>query len=178
MIDPKFEDPADLEEIFSFGTLVHALVLEPHKADYRHKDISLAKQMAATFMNDEMCRNLYYIYDFKREHEYYRSNRFGVKARCKADGKSNVLSLCLEFKGLSVSTEAAFEEAIDRFDYDQAAAWYLDVTGLDRYLIVGVSKKSPKRLFKRLIDRNHKYYISGREKVNKSIQLWKQIVEP
>lgn len=176
MIDPKFDDPADLEEIFSFGTLSHATILEPYKADHNHKDYPLAKTMANTFMRDQICRQLIYIHDFKREHEYYRSNVFGVKARCKTDGKSNAMSLCLEFKGLSVTTENAFEEAIDRFDYDQAAAWYLDVTRLRWYLIVGVSKKSPDRLFKRLIDRNHHYYKRGVEKVNKSVELWKQIL--
>lgn len=174
LIDPKFEDPADLEEIFSFGTLVHALILEPHKADREHKDFGLAHDMAITFRNDPVCRQLLLIHDLRREHEFYRSDVFGVPARCKADAESKSLDLIFEFKGLSVSTDKAFEDAIDRFDYDQACPWYLDVSTRKRYLLVSGSKKSPKRLFKRLADRNHAYYHRGLVKVQKAIKLWKE----
>jgi hypothetical protein len=175
ILDPKFQDPADLEAIFEFGNLVEDVILQPHQANWQHKDIELAKQMCCTFSNDSICNSLLFVTDFRRQHEWYRTDRFGVPARCKMDGDSKKLDLVFELKGLSVTTEHSFEEAIDRFDYDQGLAWYLDVSGYKRALIVGVSKKTPERLFKRLIDRDHYYYKRGIAKVNKSIKLWKEM---
>ena len=177
MLDPKFEDPADLKEIFEFGTLTHHLVLQPHLANHQHKDIGLATLMSQTVFKDDLCRQLFFMPDFRREYEFYRSDVYGVHARCKADGDSKMLSLCFEFKGLSVTTDKQFEEAIDRFDYDQAAAWYLDVSQRRRYLIAGVSKKSPDRIFKRIVDREHVYYKRGRVKVEKAVKLLRETIE-
>lgn len=170
MIDPKFEDPADLDEIFAFGTLVHAMILEPHKADLNHKDYGLAMDMAKTFMADPMCVQLLHVHDLRREHEFYRNNVFGINARCKCDAESKALDLVFEFKGLSVASDREFEGAIDRFDYDQAVPWYLNVARRRKYLLVGGSKKAPKRLFKRIVDHQHPYYHSGMVKVDKAIK--------
>lgn len=177
LIDPKFEDPADLEEIFAFGNLVEDVILEPHKANYQHKDIEKAKEMERTFRADPICNKLLATYDLRRQHEFYRLDRFGVKARCKMDADSKALGLVFELKGLAVESDNAFEEAIDRFDYDQGLAWYLDVSGYRKALIVAVSKKKTDRLFKRIVDRDHVYYKRGLVKVKKSIVLWKQILE-
>lgn len=176
MVDPKFDDPADLEEIFSFGTLVHALIFEPHKADKDHKDYGLAVDMSKTFFNDPMCREFIHLKDFEREKEFYKEGVFGVNARCKADGVSESISTILEFKGLSVSNEKAFEDAIERFDYDQSHTWYIDTAVKKQRFLVGVSKKAPKKLFKRIAGRDHVYYHRGLVKVKRDIQLLKDLV--
>lgn len=188
MVDPKFDDPADLEEILKFGTLVHALIFEPHKADPNHKDYGLAVDMSKTFFNDPMCRDFIHLHDFEREKEFYNPpegyNKAedeevgvdGVYARCKMDGSSFGLKTVMEFKGLSCESEKSFEAAMDRFDYDMGLAWYLDVSGYQRCLMVGVSKKSPKRIFKRIADRNHPYYRSGRKKIVQHIEILKELV--
>ena len=175
MIDPKFEDPADIDRIFSFGTLFHALVLEPHKADYTHPDYELANRMAKNFFKEKICREIFMkTYDLRREHEYYRSSYMGVNARCKVDFESKALSLCGELKGLSVSSDKALDEAIDRFDYDQGLAWYLDLTGHKRYFFAAPSKVAEK-VFKRLFDRDHHHYKRGKEKVKKAIKLYNEM---
>lgn len=173
-VDPKFEDPANLQDIFDFGNLVENVIFQPHLVDWNHKDIELAKNMATTFRADNICRQLLLVDDFRRQHEWYRSSRFGVKARCKMDGDSKKLGMIVEFKGLSIDNEDAFENAISRFDYDQGLAWYMDVSGYHRALIVAVSKKRPGRIFKRIVDRNHEYYARGVKKVHSAIRLWKQ----
>lgn len=185
LIDPKFEDPSDLVEIFVFGTLVHALILEPHNADLTHKDIVLAKRMRDTFFNDRLCRDFISLPDFEREKEFYnppleeedeRDGPYGIKQRIKADGWSTMMNTIMEFKGVSCESEKSFETAIDRFDWDQGLAFYLDTCGAQNALLVGVSKKSPKQIFKRFIDRNHVYYKRGRVKVLKHVQLLKEYV--
>lgn len=172
MMDPKFQDPADLEEIFAFGRLVEDLILQPHQADYEHKDIDKAIAMCGTFKRDSICQQILWLHDLRRQHEFYRSNVFGVPARCKTDGDSKASGLVFELKGLSVDSERAFEDAIDRFDYDQGLAWYLDVTRYQRALLVAVSKTNTSKLFKRVVDRAHPYYQRGVVKIEKSIQLF------
>ena len=177
MISGDFEDPADLKEIFDFGHLVENLILQPHLADYSHKDIELAQKMADTFRKDPICQQLLYIHDLRRQHEWYRSNIHGIYARCKMDADSKLLSLVFELKGLAVDSERAFEAAIERFHYDMGLAWYLDVSGYRRALIVAVSKKSPERLFKRLVDRDHQYYKTGLVKVKKAVKLLRETID-
>lgn len=171
------EDQQNLEEIFDLGTLIHAILLEPHLANHSHKDYELAKEMAKTFMKDKLCHQLMFLSDFKREWEFYRQNVHGIKARCKMDGKSASMSAILEYKGLACRSQKEFEEAIYRFNYDQGAAWYLDVTQYKYCLIVAVSKKDPRRIFKQLIDRDHLIYKTGEVKVVKAVNLWRNFFE-
>lgn len=192
-----------LEAIFDLGTLNHYALLEPHKAEKwlmdkiagidplsmnpeaeRDKyiaDYGLAVQMAKTVMKDDMCRNIIMASDFRREHEFYKKDVYGIPGRCKMDGSSKKMGVIFEYKGLSVTTEKAFEEAIDRFHYDQGAAWYLNCSDYKfhqyRYwLIAAVSKKDPDRLFKRIVDRNHQIYIRGDAKCIKSTSVWKNML--
>jgi len=191
--DPSFKEPENLEEIFDLGTLIHACLLEPAIAkvilqrrlaaavtsEERDKildDYNLAQQMAATMKRDKLCGPLMTYHDFSAEHEFYRQSVHGVKARCKVDGRSKSLAFVLEYKGLSVSSEKAFDDAIINFDYDQGAAWYLDVTRYRRCLIAAVSKKDPRKIFKRLVDRDHPIYRTGEEKVLHSLEILKQFV--
>lgn len=172
----KFEEPPNLQAIFEFGHLVENVIFQPHLVDnWCHRDIDLAKAMAKTFQKDPICRQFLMVNDFRCQHEYYRADRgFGLPTKCMTDGDSKKLDMLLEFKGLSIDTENAFEEAIDRFDYDQGLAWYLDTTLRRRALIVACSKKSPDRLFKRIVDRDHIYYKRGLNKVHAGVRTWKR----
>lgn len=177
------EKPENIQDIYDMGTETHSGVIEPHKMRVGILDqdqIELISAMSKTFWRDKMCRDIMMAPDLRREHEFYRVNRFGLEgARCKADSESRKLQVCLELKGLSVSTEKGFRDAILHHDYDQAGAWYLNtMTGFNFYryqLIVGLSKKNPDLLFKMLIDRSHPYYASGMEKVKYGVTLWKQM---
>lgn len=199
--DPK-PQPDNLEEIFDLGSLIHAVLLEPVRISgpfiatdgseaayllnedkkitrFTSKQYFLAKTMAETFMRDELCQRLIMWRDFKREHEFYRTGLFGIRdgVRCKADGYSKELSIGLEYKGLAIANDKAFEEAIVRLDYDQGLAWYLDIMRVKQFLIVGASKKDPKKIFKRLVDRNHPYYQSGMVKIEKCVKMYSNLIE-
>lgn len=174
----------NLDEIFRFGTGFHEGITEPHKVDFSEfttEQADLIKAMRKTFWKDQMCREIVMMPDFRREHEFYRANRFGITARCKTDGDSKKLRVILELKSLSVTSEKQFLESIDFLDYDQGAAWYLNVASsasprgfkYEQELIVGISKKDPERLFKLLIRRDDKYYRHGLTKVKKAVEIWK-----
>lgn len=173
--EQKREEPSNLQEIFEAGTLNHHALLEPHKADKSHIGYITACNMASTVLQDPMCRQLISMPDFRREHEFYRRNIFGLEgARCKTDGDSRMMDTIFEYKGLKITTENGFDSAIENHDYDQSAFFYLNVVGYKNYLIVGVSKTNTKKLFKRLITREHKWYSTGGAKVERAIQVWKQ----
>lgn len=173
--------PEGIELIYELGTEIHAGITErhklrPHVTTQEQKD--LIDAMAKRFWKDELCRNFVMMPDFRREHEFYRVNRFGLEGvKCKTDGESRALRSILELKGLSVTTEKAFKESILHLNYDQGAAWYLDTaTGYVKYerkLIVGMSKKDPDLLFKMIIDRNHQYYKYGMEKIKNGTSIWR-----
>lgn len=174
------QKPDNIQLIYDFGTEFHAGILEPHKADLSKinpEQVQLIKDMSKTFWKDPMCRDIAMASDFRREHEFYRSERFGIGAKCKADGESKKLQVCLELKGLAVTSEKQFLESLLYMDYDQASAWYLPVmTGHVTYryqFIVGISKKQPDKMFKLLVDREHQYFKSGTQKVKKAVYLWK-----
>jgi hypothetical protein len=179
--NPLYKEPENLEEIFKDGTLIHETLLEPHKVAHLdplgdHK-YALAIEMAKTMRKDVIVDALFKMPDFKVEYEFYKNNVHGVRGRCKMDGSSKMASLIFEYKGLSVTSKKAFDEAILRFDYDQGAAWYLDVTGFKRCYIGAPSKKDPRKRFSVLIDRDHLFYHTGLEKVKKSIEILKQFIE-
>jgi hypothetical protein len=173
--DQNRTKPENLQQIFDAGTLNHNALLEPYKADRNHKGYKLAKTMAETVLKDSLCRSIIMSPDFRREHEWYRCNRWGLKGvRCKTDGDSKSNSVIFEYKGLAVTSEKGFDNAIVHHDYDQSSYFYLNVVGYKYYLIAGVSKEYPDRLFKRLVTRDHKIYQWGEPKVDSGIKLWKQ----
>ena len=174
-LDPNaMADPENLEEIFELGTLIHQILLEPHKANREHKDFKLAEEMSKTVLRDKLCRQFIFMPDFRREHEFYKHDLYGLPSRAKSDGDSRMISTGLEYKGLGVTTQKQFIESIYTFNYDQGVAWYLDTTKFKQFLIVGVSKKHPDRIFKELVDRNHKMYEIGSLKVEAATRTWKE----
>jgi hypothetical protein len=151
------------DRIFEFGRLVHAAIFEPHLADKNDIDYDLACTMRDTFVKDKLCGNLMKHNGILVEHEFYRK-RDGLRRRCKADAWIRSVKLIIEFKGLTVTNEPAFREAIKMFDYDMGAAFYIDTTGAESELIVAVSKKKPDRIFRYMVSRGDDIYLQGRKK--------------
>ncbi len=172
-MDPDSREPDNLEKIFELGTLIDVTLLEPHLAKVDHENYELAKTMAEAIFKDRFLRDLIMMPDFKRKYEFYKHNLFGLPARCQTDGVSKMISTIFEYKGLGVTSDKQFEESIYTFDYDLGAAWYLD-TSKQKFIIIGAaSKKHPDRVFKRLIDREHKIYKRGLLKAELLTGAWK-----
>lgn len=159
------DEPQNLDRIFEFGILFEDLLLQPRKANLDDPDLELAKEMVLTARRDIMLYRMMSMPDFRVQHEFYRHDVYGLMGRCKTDGDSRMLQIMLELKGLAVSTENEFREAIDHFNYDRAAAWYINCTHIPRQLIVGVSKKAPDRIFKQLITKDDAIYKEGERKI-------------
>lgn len=163
--------PENMQPIFDFGTLFHKVILEPHlvtDADKASPDYKLASKMGETFFKDEICRNFILAADFEREHECYNPITVGpytIMARCKFDGLRTIMRWSIELKGLAVNTKKAFEEALQRLDYDQGTAHYQLTGDVNVTLIVGISKKRPELLFKRIVKRHDDFFAWGEQKL-------------
>jgi hypothetical protein len=171
------EDPENLQEIFDLGTLIHATILEPHLADKKHDQYELALAMRETFWKDSTCRHFASADDFHREKPHYESVQVGpyrAKLRCKCDGERSRTKTMLELKGLGVETEKAFREALVRYNYDQAAAHYMLTGDFRMCLIVGISKKDSRKLFKWIVKKHDDFYLQGEQKLIDDLTLLKQ----
>lgn len=175
------EDPLNLPAIFEFGSMSHATIFEPHLAndfEVTPEEHHLALLMKRTFFSDELNRMIVGRPDFQRESVFSRVIEVGgmqYHGRCKCDGISKGISTILEFKGLSVTTQKAFEEAIDRLLYDLAAVHYLLVADCDKMLLVGISKIKPSLMFKKIIKRHDELYLQGEEKLVQVLRQWREI---
>lgn len=166
----------NIQAIYAMGTTFHETILEPHKIDETHKDDDriLATKMKVTFYKDPMCRDFILAKDFEREKEIYGEVTVGGMtyiSRCKADGIRPGIKTILELKGLSVTNKKAFEMAIDELNYDMAAVHYLLTSKCERMIIVGISKKKPDLMFKRIIKKHDETYLMGEEKLIQALRL-------
>lgn len=179
----------DRDAAFRFGTLVDALVTEPSRVDwysmtvdgipytqdeFRHgqemlrslrmaarKDAMLAKVLAASDCQKVMVN--------RGQTFSYCGFGFELDTRCKWDWWLGPFGG--DLKTTSAATQAQFEEAIDRFDWDRSRAWYMDIAGSGRDFIYAVSKANG-NVFRKFITRGDALYERGREKYEELAFQW------
>lgn len=172
--------PENLQAIFDFGSIFHSTILEPHTVTDEQKgtpDYPLAKRMSSTFWKDYFCRDFALAKDFKREHEFYDTltvNGMQIDARCKADGYRSKMKYFLELKSTACETQKAFEQAMLDLDYDQACAHYMLTSRCNVALIIGISKRKPEKMFRRIVKQYDDWYLMGEQKLIDTIKLLKE----
>lgn len=177
----------DPEEAYKFGTLVDALLTEFHKVDlfkkkvedvqYKEDDFEIALQMKKSFDKDPFCQNLVkqsvmqQVMSISKPF-HYEGLDFELPVRCKWDLWMNNLGWGGDIKSTVSTTQKQFEEAVRYFDYDRQRAWYMDIAGSNKDILIGISKKNFK-IFKVPINRGDELYTSGKYKYNfLSFQWW------
>lgn len=169
--------PDNIELIFTFGSRFHQGILEPHlltDEDKASKDYPTIQEMSKTFWRDPFCRDFVMAPDFKREHEFYDTLTVAgmtIDARCKADGYREKRKFFLELKSTACESQKSFEAAMLDLDYDQACAHYMLTSRCDVALIVGISKKKPDRLFRRIVKKYDDWYLNGEQKLINTLKL-------
>lgn len=93
----------------------------------------------------------------------YDGITYQIAARCKFDLFSHRFKIGVEIKTTACTTRKSFILSIEFLDYDQAAAWYMDIAKIDRLWIIGISKKT-KEIFKFAIERGDETYTRGKAK--------------
>lgn len=168
------------QQAFTFGTLVHTIILEPHKLDmaaYPQEDITTAKKMRDAFHKDPFCSNL--LANSEKEVEMYNEATpfeyngitFTLNTRRKYDLWSSVAGWGGDVKSTTATTQQQFEQAIDMFDYDRARVFYAKGPMVDRDVIIGISKKNFK-VFKIFMRKGDPMWTKGEEKMNEL--CWKK----
>ena len=168
----------DIEQAYRFGTLIDAIVTEPHKVDYfkftvdgvqyTKDEFEKAKEMRKSFLADPLCKRLLdvssmQVFMTEKRTFNYGGILFSLNTRCKWDLFWNQQNWGGDLKSTTATTQKQFEEACRHFDYDRQRAWYMDIAGSNQDILIGISKVNNK-VFKLPIKRGDDFYNSGKEK--------------
>jgi len=94
-----------------------------------------------------------------------------VTGKCKADVWCKGASAGIDLKTTVATTQEQFVKAVQFLDYDRQSAWYSDVMEVDRFLLLGISKKA-RKIFPYMIKRDDENYLRGKEKYQYLAGLW------
>lgn len=171
---------------FRFGGLIDAMITEQGRVDFfRHtldgeqytaEDFERAEQMKRAFFADEFCRTMAEKADgqavmTKRQLFNYDGYEFELDTRCKWDLWRADWGWGGDIKSTAATTQSQFEAAARHFDYDRQRAWYMDIAGSERDVLIGISKVNFK-VFKIAINRQSEWYKNGFQKYNELAFRW------
>lgn len=186
----------DKEKAFKFGSLIDAIITEPHRVDfyymkvddvqYLEEDFLLANEMRKSLLmearKDQFLANVLKVSDtqkvsIRRDQLFdYGGFEYRLDTRCKWDWFLSPVNFGGDLKSTASTTQKQFEEAIDFFDWDRSRAWYMDIVGSNQDFIYAISKKNCK-VFKYFIKRGDAAYERGKEKYNElAFKYWQLIL--
>ncbi|HET6255821.1 MAG TPA: hypothetical protein VFE32_17220 [Puia sp.] len=168
----------DKEAAYRFGTLIDCMITEPHKVNYfrytcagnqyTRGDFELAEEMKKAFYRVPFCKLLAQNSEFQKVSirrgfpVEYAGVRFLLDVRCKWDlFAMPKLQISGDIKSTTAETQKQFEEACHYFEYFRQRAWYMDIEGVDRDMLIGISKKNC-RVFQVPIRRGDANYQEGK----------------
>jgi hypothetical protein len=173
-------DMPDPAEAYKFGSLIDAMITEPERVDYFKRtldndqytieDFTKAEEMKRAFWKDDFCRLIAEKADGQkvmRAHRIleHKGFPFGLNVRCKWDLWNEDWGWGGDIKSTACETQKQFEEAARYFDYDRQRAFYMDIAGSSRDVLIGISKKNF-RIFRLSITRDCSFYRDGFNKYN------------
>ena len=178
-------------DALKFGTLVHALILEPETFDhytrqvvgapayeYTAVDVAIARKMRDAFLADDFCRSMlatcaveYAMYNPSTKFAW-NGVEFELDTRRKYDLWNQLVKWGADIKSTTATTESAFRTAINRFDYDRGRVFYAAGSGAKRDAIIGISKINYK-VFKVFLAEGSELWRSGTDKMNEiAFKYW------
>jgi hypothetical protein len=174
------QSQGDLSEAFRFGTLVHALILEPHKVDlilravdgeqYSLQEIHIARLMRMSFYNDAFCRDLLAKSETEVEmynegtRFHYNNISFALNTRRKYDGWIRPVNWGWDLKSTTATSQNQFEASVRQFHYDRARVFYSKGPGALQDVIIGISKSAPYKIFKVFLRHGDALWQEGERK--------------
>lgn len=187
----KYWEPEDViidkERAYKFGTLIDAIITEPHRVDYYKymvddvkytaDDFELAQTMKKAWDKDAFCQSMKKQCSFQHitYQPAFKVNHQGIEielpVKCKWDLFCKSYDMAGDIKSTAAETQKQFEEACHHFDYYRSRAWYMDLEGRSNDILIGISKKNCK-IFKIPIKRGDKLYKLGREQYEELAFKW------
>lgn len=185
-LNPKpMPDPTNA---FKFGSLIDAMLTEQYRVNYFKRtcdddqftpeEFGTAENMKRAFMADDIARTLISGADtqkvmIERKDLNFEGIDFSIRMRCKWDIWRNDLGFGGDIKSTTATTQAQFETAIKYFNYDRQRAFYMNMAGSEKDVLIGISKKNFK-VFKVYINRNSELYKEGYHKyITLSFKWWR-----
>ncbi len=193
-----FGDAQTKVKAYSFGNLHDAIMTEPelivesHRAvrtadgelvEFDQETYDRAHAMKRDAMEHQNMSLLLTTMKFQVVHkiEHFEVNsataRFTMPIRMKLDGEARSIKTGWDLKTTACTTEKAFIESIDVFDYDRQGAFYMDGADLDYFWFTGVGKQIDKKtrkhpVFFYVIKRGDATYLRGRAKYQRLAELY------
>ena len=186
----------DKEKAFKFGSLIDAMITEPHRVDfycmrvddvqYLEEDFMLANEMRKSLLmearKDTFLANVLKASDtqkvsIQKDQVFdYGGFEYTLDTRCKWDWFLSAVNFGGDLKSTASTTQKQFEDAMDFFDWDRSRAWYMDIVGSNQDFIYAISKKNCK-VFKYFIKRGDKTYLRGKAKYDElAFKYWQLII--
>jgi hypothetical protein len=183
------EQVVDLRKAYANGTLIDAMITEPHKVDffkrtvagedYRYSadEFETAKEMKRVFNKDAFCSAFaksckFQHITFKPDFQInYGGLKFMLPAKCKWDLFRCDIDLSGDIKSTACTTQKQCEEALRYFNYDRSRAWYMDLELRTNDILIFISKVNFK-IFKIPIKRDSQIYKDGKEKYQDLAFRW------
>lgn len=168
----------DSTEAYKFGSLLDAMITEPQRVDYFKRsldgevfsaeDFEKAERMKKAFWDDEFSKMIAERADgqktmTKRLSMDFNGFEFELNTRCKWDLWRQDWNWGGDIKSTAATSQKEFEAACKYFDYDRQRAYYMDIAGSQRDVLIGISKKNFK-VFRIAINRDSEFYKDGRDK--------------
>jgi hypothetical protein len=187
---------SEMTHALTFGSLVDALLIEAWRVNFLEKSLhdekgqtifysdeifNKAVRLAQKAKEDPVISKLIPLmagqYIFVRTLKFmYEDSEYEIKAKCKFDGIVKKIKTGLDYKALACATNKAFIESVDYFDYDQQAAWYMDLAKIDYHWIMCLSKSTDK-IFKLAIQRGDPIYLRGKKKYEHWAYKWVTLID-
>lgn len=179
----------DPTEAYKFGTLIDAMITEPHRVDYykltvddvqyTQEQFKQAKEMKKAFMNDPLCAKLLkqsqtQLVSTALLNIEFEGIEFSLNTRCKWDLK--LVNWGADIKSTTATTQKQFIEACYYFDYNRQRAWYMDIIESNQDMLIGISKNNYK-VFKIPIKRGDDFYNSGKKQYQELAFKWWSLFE-
>lgn len=172
------KDPVGGDKVaaYRFGSLLDAIITEPERIDFLKqtsdespvdpKEWNKALKMRKAFFSDSFCNNILksslpqvvMVADVVLDVDGFK---FSLPMRCKWDFFTDFLGA--DLKSTVATTQEQFEAACIMFQYDRQMAVYMEISGVDQVVLIGVSKVNYK-VFKKFIKRGDPFHQSGMEK--------------
>ena len=183
-------DYFDPTEAYAFGSLIDAMITEPHRVDtYRKliddkplfedqekavKEFDRAKKMRDVFNRNLTATNIIKGADYQKVSIGRRSFKwldldFELNCRCKWDFFGNISG---DIKSTMATSQKQFIAACHHFDYFRSRAWYMDLENRDQDMIIGISKVNFKIFFVPIVRGDQLYEIGRKEYEALAFKWW------
>jgi len=168
----------DVTAAYRFGNLIDAMITEAHRCDHYNLRVdgeqfsrtewAHAAEMRKAFLKDPFAQQIMKVCSGQAVKAGivqldYEGIFFELMMRCKYDLWADALRYGGDIKSTTATTQKQFEEACRHFDYDRQRAVYMNLSGAEKDVLIGISKVNLK-VFKLFIDRKSEFYLSGMQK--------------